>query len=217
MKNKLKLIGGKNLLSPKGLETRPTTSRVRESIRNILRERVSKCNWLDLCSGSGVMSCEALQMGARRVLAVELNKVTASICKSNLISTASELVNPFHLEVICNEVGKILKKGCKNNSLEFIKEFPAEDFRFDFVYIDPPYRSNLYSIILENLLLGNWLRKDAIAICEHSTQAFPKIPDKWLKLRNKTYGNTCIQFLTPNPALHHLYDIDSKLPQKGQG
>ena len=214
MKNKLRLINGKVINSPKGLKTRPTTSIVREAVINILQGKLKDSHWLDLCSGSGIMACEALQKGARRILSVELNKQTAQICKSNLISTASDLIVNTHLEVLCAEVITTLKRGCKKKSRTFIEKYPNQDFRFDFIYIDPPYNSELYNLILENLLDGNWLKKDSIVICEFSKSLKPEISSNWLKVNEKRYGNIGLFFLTPSQAYHSLDDTDSRQPQK---
>ena len=84
----LRLISGRRLLSPRGSGTRPTTSRVREAVMNIVRPRLLDCRWLDLCSGSGVMACEAIERGARSVTAVEKDPRCASICERNLMEVA---------------------------------------------------------------------------------------------------------------------------------
>ena len=67
MKTNLRLIGGKKLQSPKNSFTRPTTLRVREAIFNILKNRVENSNWLDLFSGTGAISCEAYNHGAKKI------------------------------------------------------------------------------------------------------------------------------------------------------
>ena len=68
MKTNLRLIGGKKLKSPNNSYTRPTTLRVREAIFNILNNRVENSNWLDLFSGTGAISCEAYNHGAKKIL-----------------------------------------------------------------------------------------------------------------------------------------------------
>ena len=77
---KLRLTGGLRLISPKGQLARPTTGLVREALMNILRERLKDSNWLDLFSGSGIISCEAIEKGAKTVLAVELNRKIFKTC-----------------------------------------------------------------------------------------------------------------------------------------
>ncbi len=217
MKNHLKLIAGQRIKSPKGLRTRPTTSRVREAINNILREKIDSCHWLDICSGSGVVACEALQHGARRVLSIESNKKTAEICKSNLISISEDVTHPNSLDVICDEVISTLKQGCRNKSINFIKRFPKYDYRFDFAYIDPPYDSNIYSEILDNLLEGNWMKERSIAICECSAKNIPEYSNKWSKQKMRRYGSSVLLFLIPNLALHYPVDTDSMQQQINQG
>ena len=76
MKTNLRLIGGKKLQSPKNLNTRPTTLRVREAIFNILNNKVEDSNWLDLFSGTGSISCEAYNHGARKILLLKKTKTT---------------------------------------------------------------------------------------------------------------------------------------------
>ena len=76
MKTNLRLIGGKRLQSPNNIYTRPTTLRVREAVFNILSDRVENSNWLDLFSGTGAISCEAYNHGARKIVAIEKTKLT---------------------------------------------------------------------------------------------------------------------------------------------
>tara|TARA_Y100001968_G_scaffold302231_1_gene315368 strand:+ start:1637 stop:2290 length:654 start_codon:yes stop_codon:yes gene_type:complete len=213
LNRKLKLTGGKILKSPIGDTTRPTTSLIREAIINILRNKLEDSHWLDLCSGSGIMGCEALQMGARRIVSIESNRETAKICKSNLMATALTISHINSVEIFSTEVVKFLEKGCKYQSINFIKKFPSYDFRFDFIYIDPPYKSSLYKLILENILIGDWIKKDGIAICEHSVRDIPTIPNNWINLSQREYGNTGLMFLTPNQAFHYRDDTGSKLQQ----
>ena len=201
MKASLKLIGGKKLLSPNnGLITRPTSARTREAVINILRSRFDRCHWLDLFSGSGIMGCEALQQGARRVLSIELNKKAYKVCKKNLINTASEANHPNHLEIVCDEVVRVLKKGAQSQSKKFKKKFPNLDHRFDFVYLDPPYDSDIYFSVLESLLTGDWLKEDALVICEYSKNSMPNISSKWLHQDQKVYGKTGLLLITPIQA-----------------
>ena len=84
----LRLSGGRRLRSPVGTTTRPTTARVREAVMNMLASELQGASWLDLCSGSGVMGCEAIERGVSRVWAVEKDPKTASVCRDNLMLIA---------------------------------------------------------------------------------------------------------------------------------
>ncbi len=192
VKGYLRLIGGQRIQSPKGLETRPTSSRVREAVMNLLSRKINNSNWLDLFSGSGVMSCEALQRGAKKILAIERDKRTAEICKANLVSISKANKQKECIKVICNEVIKVLKEGCPK-----LKGTEDEDNRFDLVYLDPPYGANIYQSTLENLLQGNWLKQDSLVVCEHSSSVMLETPTLWFEKDRRTYGSSSLLFISP--------------------
>ena len=209
MKGKLKLISGKRIESPLNQNTRPTTSKVREALINILGNNLEEASWLDLCSGSGVMAFEALQKGAKRILAIERQRETAKICKKNLLDISNTLSHHFHIEIICKEMISFLKKGPKNKNIAFFKDYPSSEQRFDFVFLDPPYNSELYELSQELLLKNQWIKKSSTLICECSSKSLPRIHNGWELNKIKSYGNTSLLFLTPNQALNYFGDIDS--------
>ena len=209
MKGKLKLISGKRVESPLTKKTRPTTSKVREAIINILGSNLEEASWLDLCSGSGVMACEALQKGVKRILAIEKQREMAKICKRNLIDVSNTMDHSFHIEVKCKEVISFLKKGPKNEKIEFIKEYQSSEQKFDFIFLDPPYDSELYELSQELLLSNQWIKKSSTLICECSSKSLPRIHNGWELNKEKSYGNTSLLFLTPNQALNYFDDTDS--------
>ena len=209
MKGKLKLISGKRIESPLSHKTRPTSSKVREALINILGNELKGASWLDLCSGSGAMACEVLQKGVKRVLAIEKHRETAKTCKKNLIDVSNTMDHSIHIEVICNELISFLKKGPKNKKIKFIQDFPIYEHRFDFVFLDPPYDSKIYEISQEKLLRNHWIKKSSTLICECSSKTIPTIHNGWKINKVKYYGNTSILFLTPNQALNCFDDTDS--------
>ena len=209
MKGKLKLISGKRIESPLSQKTRPTSSKVREALINILGNKLRGASWLDLCSGSGAMACEALQKGVKRVLAIEKQRETAKICKKNLIDVSNTMDQSIHIEVICNELISFLKKGPKNKKIEFLKGYPGNEYTFDFVFLDPPYNSGLYEFSQELLLSKQWIKKTSTLICECSSKSMPRIHNGWKLNKEKFYGNTSLIFLIPNQALNCFGDTDS--------
>ena len=209
MKGKLKLLSGQRIQSPLTQKTRPTTSKVREAIINIIGTDLEKASWLDLCSGSGVMACEALQKGVKRILAIEKQREVAKICKRNLIEVSSKLDHPFHIEVICKELISFLIKGPKNKKIDLIKDSLVFDEKFDFIFLDPPYDSDLYELSQELLLSKKWIKKSSTLICECSSKSLPRIHNGWKLNKEKFYGNTSLLILTPNQALNCFDDTDS--------
>ena len=209
MKGKLKLISGKRIESPLNKKTRPTSSKVREAIINILGEDLEGASWLDLCSGTGAMACEALQKGVKRILAIEKQRETAKTCKKNLIEVSNSMDNSIHVEVICNELISFLKKGPKNKKIEFTKDSQSSEKKFDFVFLDPPYESGLYELSQELLLSKQWIKESSTLICECSSKSMPRIHNGWKLNKEKFYGNTSLLFLIPNQALNYFDDTDS--------
>ena len=90
----LRLSGGRRLQSPPGDTARPTAARVRQAVLNLLAADLPGCRWLDLCCGSGVMACEALQRGAAEVVAIERDRRVAAVAKANLQAVAAGLGSP---------------------------------------------------------------------------------------------------------------------------
>ena len=199
MKGKLKLISGKRIESPLSKKTRPTSSKVREALINILGNKLRGASWLDLCSGSGAMACEALQKGVKRVLAIEKQRETAKICKKNLIDVSNTMDQSIHIEVICNELISFLKKGPKNQKIQFVKDCQNPE-TFDFVFLDPPYESEVYEITQELLLSKEWIKESTTLICECSSKSMPRIHNGWKLNKEKFYGSTSLIFLIPNQA-----------------
>ena len=97
-----------------------------------------------------------------------------------------------NIKVICNEVINFLKGGREHN-------FNTKDFvnSFDLVYLDPPYDSKIYQSVLKNLLKGNWLRENALVICEYSSSAALETPESWNEQDRRVYGSSALLLVTP--------------------
>ena len=193
MKTKLRLIGGKRLESPKNIYTRPTTLRVREAIFNILRNRVENSNWLDLFSGTGSISCEAYNHGAKKIVAIEKNKNNSKICLKNLLSLHNIESRKKDIDVICNDVLIWTKPNHNRNSLS--KNNDLNKLKFDFIYLDPPYGANYHEFVLDQIFNCNFLKKDSIVICEHSPELVIKKSNLWETIDVRDYGQSRLTFL----------------------
>ena len=193
MKTNLRLIGGKRLESPKNIYTRPTTLRVREAIFNILRNRVENSNWLDLFSGTGAISCEAYNHGAKKIVAIEKNKNNSKICLKNLLSLHNIESRKKDIDVICNDVLIWTKPNHERNSLS--KNNDLNKLKFDFIYLDPPYGANYHEFVLDQIFNCNFLKKDSIVICEHSPNLVIKKSNLWETIDVRDYGQSRLTFL----------------------
>ena len=193
MKTNLRLIGGKKLQSPNNSYTRPTTLRVREALFNILNNRVKNSNWLDLFSGTGAISCEAYNHGARKIIAIEKNKNNSKICLKNLLSLHDIDNRKNDIDVICKDVLNWTKPNYERYLSS--KVIDLKNLKFDFVYLDPPYDVNFHELVLNRIFNCNFLKKDAIVICEHSPKISIKKSTLWETIDVRNYGQSKLTFL----------------------
>lgn len=132
----LRIHGRRRLKSPQGLDIRPTASRVRQSVFDILQHDVEGCRWLDLCSGAGTMGAEALSRGARFVLGIDRSRRACEIIRSNW----QNLARPGQsFQIIRGDLPVVMHKLPQTQP-------------FNIVYFDPPYRLGLYRRVLPLLL-----------------------------------------------------------------
>ena len=192
MKKSLTLIGGERIDSPKTDKTRPTTLMVRQAIFNILNKKVINSNWLDLFSGSGAISCEAFNHGAKKIVAIEKDRITANLCKKNLFSLKDSLLTDNDIEIICKDVLPWIKNHIGTKKLE---KKNLENIKFDFIYIDPPYKSSFYKTLLKDLFKSYLLTKNTTVICEHSKNEEIKEDLLWKIKDERLYGQTKLTFL----------------------
>ena len=179
----LRLSGGRRLQSPPGAVARPTASRVRLAVMNLLAPRLGGCRWLDLCCGSGVMACEALQRGAAAVVAVERDRRVAAVALANLELVAGSLPPPAAVTVHRREV------------LQWLGS--ERPFPFDLIYCDPPYRAGLHGAMAEAVMRGGWLAPEGVLVWECGSDALPSVPPGWLVRDQRRYGGTTLMLLEP--------------------
>ena len=178
----LRLSGGRRLQSPAGDTARPTPSRVRLAVMNMLSSQLLGARWLDLCCGSGVMGCEALQRGAIEVLAIDQDRRIAATAQSNLELVAASQNPPGRVKVVQQHVLRWLTRGN-----------PGEGF--DLIYADPPYSGGLYEPMAQALANGQWLKAEGLLLMECSSAAVPEIPGPWLLQQERRYGSTTVLLL----------------------
>ena len=193
MKTHLKLIGGQKIYSPKTNLTRPTTLMVREAIFNILGRNVVNSFWLDLYSGSGSISCEAINHGAKKIIAIEKNREIAMICKKNLLSMIEPEEKDIKIEIISQDVFTWIRQTKKKSPHSKIINFEKE--KFDFIYLDPPYKEFLDKSLLNLIFTADFIKKSSIVIYEHGKDNLIEDSDIWKIIDKRKYGQTKVSFL----------------------
>lgn len=142
------------LKTPDGMETRPTTDRIKETLFNILQPYLAGADFLDLFSGSGAIGIEALSRGARNCYFVE-NKAEAQKCiVENLKFT--KLVDQARL--------------LRGDVFSELIRLKSEGRKFDFIFMDPPYDQEHEKKVLKILSDGVLLKDDTWIIVEASIE-----------------------------------------------
>ncbi len=192
----LRLSGGRKLRSPPGDTARPTASRVRLAVMNLLAGEIPGCRWLDLCCGSGAMACEALQRGAAEVVAVERDRRIAAVARANLEAVQAGLPprpgsgSPGVRVVGAEVLGWLQGRG---NPASPAGEHPAG---FDLIYVDPPYGAGLHVPIAAAVHRGGWLAPGGTMIWECASAAVPADPPGWGRRDSRRYGGTTVVMLS---------------------
>lgn len=154
----MRVIAGKAKSLPlktlEGLDTRPTTDKIKETLFNILQTDIYGCRFLDLYSGSGAIGIEALSRGAKEAVLVENNKAACAFIKQNLKFT--------HLE----EDAVVMEQDV----LSAINRLAGHEV-FDIVYMDPPYNNDFERDVLAALKNSGIIDKYTIVIIEESLDA----------------------------------------------
>ena len=150
------LYRSRQLKSPAGLATRPTSDRLRETLFNVLAPRIAGARFLDLYAGSGAVGLEALSRGAAAVTFVERSSPALKILRENLQNLDISLGVSEHARIYAGTAGAFLRG--------------AERGGFDIVFLDPPYdAAGEYETTLKLLSesAGKWLTAGAVVIAEH--------------------------------------------------
>lgn len=117
------LYKNRPIAAPKGLETRPTSGRLRESLFNICQADIAGARFLDLFAGSGAMGFEALSRGGEQAVFIDSSRE----CQRCIVNNGEKLGVTKQIQVICGDVFDQLPKLAKRGVV------------FDIIYVDPPY------------------------------------------------------------------------------
>lgn len=191
----LRLSGGRRLQSPPGATARPTPSRLRLAVMNMLATELPGARWLDLFSGSGVMGCEALQRGAAAVVAVDQDRQMAATSRANLEAVARGLAgqaqgpeqSPAQMEVVQQEVLRWLQAGAGQRG-----QGRHWNGGFQLIYADPPYAAGLYGPVARAVAAGGWLAPGGELLMECASSAVPEVPESWLLHEQRRYGSSTL-------------------------
>ena len=160
---------GRRLRELEGLETRPTTGKVKEALFSVIQFDIEGRRVLDLFAGTGQLGIEALSRGAESAVFVERRKDALQAVRENLeacgFSDRARLVN--------GDAMSYLKSGEK----------------FDLIFLDPPYASGLLVKALEDIAAFDICREHGIIVAESAVETeLPALAPPYALYRQYRYG-----------------------------
>lgn len=161
---------GRRLKELEGMETRPTTDRVKEGVFNIIQFDIEGRRVLDLFAGTGQLGIETLSRGAAAAVFVDQRRDAAALVRENLkltgLADRARVVN--------------------GDALAFLSSTKE---RFDLIFIDPPYAADLWESALEAIYRFDILADHGIIVCESPVEReLPELAAPYFLHRTYRYG-----------------------------
>ena len=174
----MRVITGKargiNLKTPEGLQTRPTTDRVKEALFSVIQFDVPTAKVLDLFGGTGQLGIEALSRGAKRAVFVDESEKACKLIRENLKRT--------HLE----QEGTVLR----SDYLTYLRRCTE---KFDIILLDPPYAEVFLENALKRITEIDILETGGIIVTERPVgKELPYEFEGYTRSKDYKYGNTLI-------------------------
>ena len=161
---------GRKLKELQGMDTRPTTDKVKESMFNIIQFELEGRRVLDLFGGTGQLGIEALSRGAAGCTFVDQRREAAALIRENV-----KLVG-------FSDRAKVVQ----GESLSFLS---ACREKFDVIFLDPPYQSGLLEKSVEAIQRFDILGEYGIIVCESPADwSIPPLEPPYEAGREYRYG-----------------------------
>lgn len=183
----MRIIAGKyrgfTLNTIPGKLIRPTPSKVREAIFDIIGFKVVDSDFLDLFAGTGAIGIEAISRGAKSVTFVERNR------------NAIELINTNLTKIGEKETATIVK----NDYIYSLKFLNEQQKKYDIIFLDPPYNKDLLQKTLNEIDRSSLLKNNSIIIAQY--QIHEKMQNNFSRIqtiKEKRYGKTKVTIFSYN-------------------
>ena len=158
---------GRRLKTPEGMDIRPTTDNVKESVFNILQFDIEGRRVLDLFAGTGQLGIECLSRGAREVVFIDQSRDAVKIVKDNLKA--------------CGFSAPVLQQ----DAISYLNSCG----KFDLIFVDPPYDAGLYKTVLEKINSIDILSEGGIILCESRRETdMPEMQAPYYLRKEYRYG-----------------------------
>jgi len=158
---------GRRLKTPEGMDIRPTTDNVKESVFNILQFDIEGRRVMDLFAGTGQLGIECLSRGAKEVVFIDQSRDAVKIVKENLKA--------------CGFSAPVLQQ----DALSYL----GACGKFDLIFVDPPYDAELYQPVLEKINSIDILSEGGIILCESRRETdMPEMQAPYFLRKEYRYG-----------------------------
>lgn len=161
---------GRRLKELQGMDTRPTTDKVKESIFNIIQFELEGRKVLDLFGGTGQLGLEALSRGSVHCTFVDQRRDAAALIRDNIKTCGFQ------------EQTRVVQ----GDSLSFLASCRE---KFDVIFLDPPYQTDLLEKSMEAIAKFDILREHGIMVCESAAdKVLPALEAPYEQGREYRYG-----------------------------
>ena len=141
---------GTKLNSIDSTDTRPTLDRVKEALFNIIQNIIDDSIVLDLFAGSGAIGIECISRGAKKSLLCEKSHEAVKMIRQNIEKTRF------------TDKSEILQQDYK----KALKNYSVRNIKFDIVFLDPPYKSDIAVDAVQDIIELGLLEKNGVIIIE---------------------------------------------------
>ncbi len=167
---------------------RPTTSKAREALFDILRSKIADARFLDLYAGTGAVGIEAIKEGAAEVVFVEVSKGN--------VKKIYDLIEKNDFK----EKSMVINKKV----LTFIEITELKNQKFDIIFLDPPYHTDEIVHALSAISNATILDKEGTVIAEHfKKKQLPELIYNLKKIKEYNYGDSVLTFFKKSESQEH--------------
>jgi 16S rRNA (guanine(966)-N(2))-methyltransferase RsmD len=161
---------GKRLAELEGMETRPTTDRVKEGLFNAIQFDIEGRRVLDLFAGTGQLGIECLSRGAESCVFVDQRRDAVAVIRQNLKTTG-------------------LERQARVIQGDSLRALSSQRQQFHLIFLDPPYDTQLLETALKTIADIDILSENGIIICESPAEKeLPELEAPYRKDKSYRYG-----------------------------
>ncbi len=170
---------GRKLKANEGLDTRPTSDRVKESVFNIILRYVFDAEVLDLFGGTGNLGIEALSRGAKHCVFVEQNKKSCDILRENVVGLGFKDSSDIY----------------QTDAFSALTKLNSNKAKFDLIFLDPPYGMGYVEKAIKEIDKLDLLSEDGLIVSEFdNVDVVPEEIGEFKIDRVQKYGRVRIAF-----------------------